>query len=92
VWKQRVNVSPTGDVEFAAEDHVVGVGATPNATVDTGASTIWLMATVVLKSDATSPPTVPAAPSGVTAAAGNASATVWWSAPLNGSFCCFRGS
>ena len=82
-WKQRVNVAPTGDVEFAAEDQVVGAGATPNATVGTGANTLWLMATVVLEPAATAP-TAPAAPSGVTATAGNASATVSWTAPYNG--------
>ena len=45
----RVNVSPTGDIEFLAEDSVVGQGTQPAAGVGTGAHTIWLMGTVVLK-------------------------------------------
>ena len=48
-WTQRANVSPAADMEFLAEDQVVGQGATPNATVRTGARTTWLMATVVFK-------------------------------------------
>jgi hypothetical protein len=45
----RTNVSPTSDMEFVAEDRVVAGGATPNATVSTGAGTTWLMATIVFK-------------------------------------------
>jgi len=45
----RVNVSPTSDMELLVEDQVVGQGATPAATVGSGSSTIWLMATLVLK-------------------------------------------
>jgi hypothetical protein len=48
-WTQRANVSPTGDMEFLVEDAVVGQGATPNATIGTGASTPWLTAVVVFK-------------------------------------------
>jgi Domain of unknown function (DUF1929)/Fibronectin type III domain/Galactose oxidase, central domain len=80
----RVNVSPTSDMEFIAEDQVVSAGATPNATVSTGAGTTWLMATIVLKAGVAAPPTAPSAPTGVTASAGNASATVSWTAPSNG--------
>ncbi len=83
-YSVRSNVSPTGDVEFLAEDQVVAAGATPSASVHTGASTVWLMATIVLKSGATTPPTLPGAPSNVVAAAGNASALVSWVAPSNG--------
>jgi hypothetical protein len=83
-YTSRTNVSPTPDVEFVAEDKVVGAGTTPNATVSTGANTTWLMATIVLKSGVATPPTAPAAPTGVTASAGNASATVSWTAPSNG--------
>ena len=36
-------------MELLAEDQVVGRGATPNASVTTGANTYWLMSTVVLK-------------------------------------------
>jgi hypothetical protein len=45
----RANVSPASDMEFLAEDQIVGLGATPSASVRTGARTTWLMATVVLK-------------------------------------------
>ena len=45
----RANVSPAPDIEFLVEDQIVGLGATPNAGVRTGASTTWLMATLVLK-------------------------------------------
>ena len=48
-YAQRTNVSPTGEMEFVAEDRVVSAGATPDATVFTGAFTTWLMATVVFK-------------------------------------------
>jgi hypothetical protein len=46
----RVNISQAGDMELLAEDQVVGSGATPSASVTTGASTYWLMSTLVLKS------------------------------------------
>jgi hypothetical protein len=46
----RVNVGPTPDMELLVEDQIAGQGATPAATVGTGASTHWLMATLVLKS------------------------------------------
>lgn len=49
-WTQRVNVSPTGDMEFLAEDEVVGAGATPSATFGTGPGTPWLAAVIVLRS------------------------------------------
>jgi chitodextrinase len=45
----RANVSPNGDIEFLVADGVVGQGVQPAATVKTGAQTIWLMATIVLK-------------------------------------------
>jgi hypothetical protein len=48
-FTSRVNVSPTPDMEFVAEDQVVGAGATPAATVGTGPKTTWLMATLVLQ-------------------------------------------
>jgi hypothetical protein len=48
-WTSRVNVSPTGDLEFVAEDQVVNAGATPSATFGTGARTPWLTAILVLK-------------------------------------------
>ena len=71
-------------MELVAEDQALAAGATPSATAGTGANTIWLMATVVLKAGSTAPPTAPAAPTGVSATAGNASATVSWTAPANG--------
>jgi hypothetical protein len=36
-------------MELLIEDQGVGQGATPTATVRTGAQTPWLMATLVLK-------------------------------------------
>jgi hypothetical protein len=48
-WTGRVNLAPASDMEMLAEDQPVGLGSTPNATVSTGANTIWLMATLVLK-------------------------------------------
>jgi hypothetical protein len=44
-----VNVAPTPDMEMLVEDQTAGQGATPAATVSTGPSTYWLMATLVLK-------------------------------------------
>jgi Fibronectin type III domain len=80
----RTNVSPTGDMELLSEDHIVPSGATPDATVSTGAQTSWHMATVVFKSNAPIAPSAPASPSEVSATAGNGSATVAWTAPSNG--------
>ncbi|HVK21541.1 MAG TPA: galactose oxidase-like domain-containing protein [Actinokineospora sp.] len=48
-FTQRVNVSPAGDMEFLVEDQIVGLGATPNASVTSAANTPWLMSTVVFK-------------------------------------------
>jgi hypothetical protein len=86
-FNSRVNVSPTGDMELVAEDALTGAtGATPSASVQTGASTTWLMATVVLKAaPAAEPPAAPAAaPAHLLAVAANGSAAVSWTAPPNG--------
>jgi hypothetical protein len=85
-YTARTNVSPAGDMEMLAEDQVLGAaGATPNAGIGTGPSTIWLAATVVLKNGGPPPPpTVPAAPTGVSVTAGNGSAVVSWTAPSSG--------
>jgi hypothetical protein len=83
-WTVRGNVSPNGNMDLLTEDQVVAAGAKPNAAVGAGASTTWLLGTLVFKPGTAGPPTAPAAPSGVTATAGNASATVSWSAPANG--------
>ncbi len=48
-YTSRVNVSPTPDMEFLAEDQTTAQGATPAATTATGPNTIWLMTTIVLK-------------------------------------------
>jgi hypothetical protein len=83
----RVNVSPTGNMELLAEDALTGAtGATPSASAQTGASTVWLMATVVLRpAPAAEPPTPPAvAPAHLRATPANGSATVTWTAPANG--------
>ncbi|HZR49609.1 MAG TPA: fibronectin type III domain-containing protein [Streptosporangiaceae bacterium] len=83
-WTGRVNLAPTSDMELLVEDQVVGQGATPAASAGTGASTIWLMAAVVLAPASSGAPTVPGTPSGVTATAGDASASVAWTAPGDG--------
>jgi hypothetical protein len=78
----RANVSPTGNMEFLAEDQVLpAAGATPAASAGTGAKTYWLMATVVFASSAKSAPGTPAQ---VGASPGNASANLTWSAPSSG--------
>ena len=51
-FTQRVNVSNVGDMELLAEDQIAGAGASPNASVGTGANTYWLAATIVFKSAA----------------------------------------
>jgi Domain of unknown function (DUF1929)/Fibronectin type III domain/Glyoxal oxidase N-terminus len=83
-WTVRGNVSPNGNMDLLAEDQVVAAGARPNAAVGAGAGTVWLLGTVVFKPGVAAPPTVPDAPTGVTATAGNASASVSWTAPANG--------
>ena len=82
-YTQRVNNTPQG-LSLVVEDRILSSGATPNATVRTGANTVWLMATLALKSAAGSAPTAPAAPTGVTATAGNQTATITWAAPSDG--------
>ena len=84
-WTQRSSVSNVGDMEVLTEDQLlIAGGATPNATVGTGPSTVWSMATVVFKSGSPAGPTAPGAPSNVTATAGNGTANVSWTAPSNG--------
>ncbi len=85
-FTQRANVSPVGDMEMLSEDQALpAAGATANATVGTGANTVWLMSTVVLDSaNQSSQATVPGAPANVTATAGDGSATVSWTAPSDG--------
>ena len=46
-------------MEFVAEDALPLRGDTPAARVSTGASTPWLMATVVFKTGVTAPPPPP---------------------------------
>ena len=45
----RANTSPTGDIEFLAEDRVVGPGTAANAGTGTGAHPTWLMSTIVFR-------------------------------------------
>ena len=83
-WTQRSNISNTGDMELLSEDQVLASsGAKPNASVGTGPSTTWQVATVVLKGTPASAPTAPGQPTGVSATAGNGSAAVSWTAPPN---------
>jgi hypothetical protein len=84
-YTQRSNVSNTQDVELLTEDQLEApAGATPNATVATGPNTPWVIETIVLKGQASAPPSAPGAPTNVSATAGNQSATVSWTAPSNG--------
>jgi hypothetical protein len=83
-YAARTTISGVGDMELLAEDQLVGAGATPAASVGTGARTVWEMATVVFKAGSQAPPTAPAAPSGVTATGADKSARVTWSAPASG--------
>jgi hypothetical protein len=83
-YAQRTNVSPESEMEFLSEDRLVPAGATPDATVSTGAKTSWLMATIVFKPAVAAPATAPVAPTGVEATPGNGNATVTWAAPANG--------
>ena len=84
-WTQRSNVSKNGDIELLSEDQVLPqAAATPSATVGTGASTVWLMATVVFAGASSGTTTAPAAPTNVVATPADGTATVSWTAPGNG--------
>lgn len=84
-WTQRANVSNVSDIELLTEDQVLAAaGATPNATAGTGASTVWLMATVVFAGASSGTATAPATPSNVVATPGDGTATVSWTAPDDG--------
>ena len=61
-YSERVNVSPTSDMEFVAEDALPLRGDTPAARVSTGGSTPWLMATVVFKSGVPQAPALSVSP------------------------------
>ena len=80
----RAVIAGASDMDLMVEDQTVASGATPSAGSTTTNGTIWLMSTVVFKTSAPASPTVPGAPNGVTATAGNAQATVTWTAPANG--------
>jgi len=45
----RVNLSPNRNMDLLVQDAVLNTGATPAAGVTTGASTVWLAATVVFR-------------------------------------------
>jgi hypothetical protein len=79
----RSNVSPNGDMELLTEDAVVAAGATPAATINTGAKTYWLAATILLR-PATGTASIPGAPTAVTATASSGSAAVTWTVPFTG--------
>ncbi|SCG66144.1 Kelch motif-containing protein [Micromonospora inositola] len=46
-YNARTNLSPNGNMDLLVEDLPVSAGARPAASATTGASTVWLMATVV---------------------------------------------
>ncbi len=85
-FAQRANASPASDMELLSEDQALpATAATPNATAGTGASTVWLLSTVVFNgANQSSNATAPGAPTNVSATAGDATATVSWTAPSNG--------
>ena len=83
-YSPRVDVAPTTGTEALVEDKVLTTMSTPDASVSTGPNTTWLMATVVFKSEAMTPPTLPEAPPSVTANGSNGSAQVSWTPPSNG--------
>ncbi len=85
-YTQRSNVSKASNVDLLTEDQVLASsGATPNATAGAGAKTVWLMGTVVFQGGGpAAPPTVPGTPTGVSATAGDGSASVTWNAPGDG--------
>jgi hypothetical protein len=62
-YTERVNVSPTSDMEFVVEDALPLRADTPAARVSTGGNTPWSMATVVFKSGVTAPPALSVTPS-----------------------------
>jgi hypothetical protein len=64
-WTQRVNVSPTEDMEFVVEELLPNRGDTPNARVSTVNNTPWAMATVVFKTGAPQPPALAVSPASV---------------------------
>jgi hypothetical protein len=74
-YTERVNVSPTPDMEFLDEDALPLRGDTPAARVSTGANTPWLMATVVFKSGTVQPAALAVSPASLSFAgtAGGAS-------------------
>ncbi len=61
-WTERVNVSPTDDMEFVVEESLPSRGDTPNARVSTSLNTPWSMATVVFKTGAAQPPVLGVSP------------------------------
>jgi hypothetical protein len=48
-WTGRASITGVSDMDLLVEDSIVAQGATPNAAASTGASTVWLMSTVVFK-------------------------------------------
>lgn len=80
----RSSIVGASDMDLLAEDQSTTAGAAPNAGALTSANTIWLMSTVVFPSASGSAATAPAAPAAPTATAGDAQATVSWTAPNNG--------
>ena len=84
-YAQRSNISGASDMDLLAEDQLQGnAGATPNATVGTGANTVWLMATVAIRAAGPGATDPPGAPTGVVATPGDASASVSWTPPTDG--------
>ncbi len=77
----RAEIANNKLMELLSEDEVVPAGATPAATVGTGANTTWEMATVVFNTGSAGAQTVPAARENVVSPAGDeathAGAAAW---------------
>ena len=67
----RAEIASNKVMELLSEDEVVPAGATPAASVGTGANTTWEMATVVFNAGSAGAQTVPAARENVVAPAGD---------------------
>jgi hypothetical protein len=82
-FTQRAKIASNNTMELLAEDQVVGAGATPAATVTTGANTVWEMATVVFAPGKTATQTAMLEPT-VAGGASHRTIDVSWWAPTPG--------
>ena len=84
-YNVRSSISNVGDMEILTEDQISPTaGATPNASVGTGANTVWDMTTFTLKPGVSGPPTAPGRPDRRDRDAGRRQRHLTWTAPANG--------